>query len=76
MPSDWPTLEEYYILQPRPAAELGPPQASEAKISSSGPLVATSELQLSFALLETVLQSNTLEDIITVTHDDNLTDQR
>ena len=44
-PSDWPTLTEYYIVQPRLAVELGPPQASEDKISSSGPLLATAELQ-------------------------------
>ena len=44
--SDWPTLAEYYIVQPRPVAELGPSQASEAKVSSSGPLVATAELKL------------------------------
>ena len=43
-PSDWPTLAEYCIIQPRPAAELGPPQANEVKITSSGPLVATAEL--------------------------------
>ena len=50
-PSDLPTLAEYGIVQPRPAAELGPPQTSEAKISSSGPLVTTAELQSSFSLL-------------------------
>ena len=45
VPSEWPTLAEYCIEQPRPADELGQPQASEAKISSIGSLVATSELQ-------------------------------
>ena len=49
--SDWPTLAEYCIVQPRPGDELGPPQASETKISSSGPLVETAELQSSFSLL-------------------------
>ena len=49
-PSDWPTLAEYCIVQHRPAVELGPPQASKAKLSSSGPLVATAELQLSYSL--------------------------
>ena len=46
-PSDWPTLAEYCIVQPRSAAELGPPQASETKISRSGPPVATAEPQSS-----------------------------
>ena len=45
VPSNGSNLVEYCIVQPRPAAEMGPPQASEVKIGSCGPLVASAELQ-------------------------------
>ena len=51
-------MAEYCIVQPSPAAELGPPQASEAKISSISPLVATTELQSSFSLFQPIAWRN------------------